>query len=197
MRARASGLLQETDRFPVAAVSMMGPGVFAGASKPEPGTGAEVEAALDEGRHLRQQRRTPVGRERDRLELAAANHAQHRRDAAESICTLLPMTPTTAGRAAGIGHVHDFRPGQRLEQLGGEVRARARAIGGVVQLARTRLEIRHQLRHGIDRQRRGHHQQAGAVPISVIGARSRSGSNGSLRYSDGLAASPKLPIARV
>jgi len=60
--------------------------------------------------------------------------------------------------------MHRARAGERLEQLGGEMRARAHAIGGVVQLTRTRLEIRDQLAKGAHRQRRRHHEQTGRGP---------------------------------
>ena len=64
--------------------------------------------------------------------------------------------------AALVGHVHDVDAGEPFEELGIEMRSGAGTEGGVVQLARIRARVGHQLLNRIERRgrMRGQHRRA-------------------------------------
>ena len=78
---------------------------------------------------------------------------------------------------AAIRHVHDVDPGHHLEQLAGQVRARADAGAGEVELAGIGLGVGDQLGDRFDRQARRHHQHVRPPsPAVAIAVKSLNGS---------------------
>ena len=120
----------------------------------EPGAGLVVEAALLESRHVREQLGAAIGRDRDGLERAAAEHAEHGQHARKKRLHLVGHRAQRGRTAAAVRHMHHPGTGHVLEQLGCEMRAAADAVGAVIELARARLHIGDEFGERADRQRR-------------------------------------------
>src|SRR5712671_1589447 len=126
---------------------------LAGGEQAEPGAGAIVEALLQECRYVGEELGAAIRRDGDRLELVAAYQAEHRQYAGEQLLHLPGDSTECGGTAATIGHGLHADASLGLEQLGGEVRPAAGAVGAVVERAGSRLGVSDELRQRVDWQR--------------------------------------------
>ena len=132
--------------------SMTGRGVAAGARRPS----QELELVAGHGVGDRRQPgkhgRALGGADRDRLELAVADLAEHRGRVLELHLDAARDEVDQRRPGAAIWNVRDVDAGERLEQFGGQEIERADAGRAVADRARLRARERDQVAHRFDRE---------------------------------------------
>jgi hypothetical protein len=120
-----------------------------------PGGGIEAfEAELIDGGKLREHRCTLERGDGERAHLPTLDMRHDRGRGRKHHLHVARDHILQRRRRAFVWHVHDIDLGLRLEQLGGEMRGRAMAGGGIVDLAGISLGSSDQLGHRAHRQLR-------------------------------------------
>src|SRR3954470_9941340 len=114
---------------------------FRGCEQAEPGAGTIVETLFKECRHVGEELGASIRRNRDRLELVAADEAEHRQHAGEQRLHLSGDGTERGRTTTAIRYgLHPYA-GLGLEQLGGQMRPAAGAVGAVVERAGPRFGV--------------------------------------------------------
>ena len=156
------------------------------AEQREPGIRFKALDRVADGRHAGKLRQRLRAGQAQRLERAGLDMRLRVERTGDHHVDLATEQVADRRRRALVGHIQDIQPGHHLHALAGHVQRRAQRADRHRVLARMRPDLFDEGGHVLSGEVLARHQHAGHPASMLMGVKSRTGSKGSLRYSEAL-----------